>query len=83
MSQEEVVSSSPHLFLASLTKFLKNLHSDDFPIPVGMQIAIHANTGSTQFESLTSTTECDMEKLTIIKSPANTADDGKLIASAT
>ena len=77
------MSSSPHLFLASLTKFLKNLDSDDFHIPVGMQIAIRTNTGSTQFESLTSTTECDMEKLTIIKSPANTADDGKLIASAT
>ena len=83
MSQEEVVSSSPHLFLASPTKFFKNLHSDDFHIPVGMQIAIHTNTVSTQFESLTSTTERDMEKLTIIKSPANTADDGKLIASAT
>ena len=79
------MSSSRHLFLASLTKFLKNLHSDDFPIPVGMQIAIHTNynNGSTHFESLTLTTECDMEKITIIKSPANTADDGKLIASAT
>lgn len=50
--------------------------------PVGIQTAIHSNTGSTHSVPSTSTTKWDMLKHTVSHSPANIAIGGILIALA-
>lgn len=56
------------------------LHRGDLPIPVGITIESYSSAGSTQSVPSTSTTECDMEKLTTANRPAKTAVDGILRA---
>lgn len=82
-SQEGEESSKPHCSRACTTSFRRNLQRDDFPMPVGMQIEIHNNTGSNQSVPSTSTTEWDMVKLTMSNNPAKTAVAGMLIAVPT
>ena len=82
-NHEGSVSSNPRWQRACVTTFRRNLHRDDFPIPVGMQIEIQSRTGSAQSVPSTSTVEWDMEKLTTSSSPAKTAVAGTLIALPT
>ena len=63
--------------------FLRNLQRDDFPMPVGIQMEIHNNTGSNQSVPSISTTEWDMQKLTIKINPDGTAEGAILIAVPT
>ena len=84
-SNHHVASSSvsPHSSLAFFTSDFKNLHSVDFPQPVGMQIPIHRMTGSIHSVDSSSTVEWDMENLTTSRRPARTASGGTLIAFPT
>lgn len=82
-SQEGEESSKLHGSKLVLQASEKNLQRDDFPIPVGMQIDIHNNTGSIQSVPSTFTTEWDMVKLTMSNNPAKTAVAGMLIAAPT
>lgn len=73
---------SLQLALALSMRDFRNLHSADFPLPVGMQIAIHKRTGYTHSVASTSTVECDIQKPTVSNRPSRTAIGGMLIALA-
>ena len=81
--QEGALSSKPQRTRAVSTSFFRNLHKEDFPLPVGIQMAIHKITGSSQSVPSTTTHEWDMLKLMIISTPASTATGGMLIAVPT
>ena len=72
----------PQFDRALSTNAFKNLQRADFPLPVGMQIATHSNTGSTHSVPSTCTTEWDILKQTVSNNPANSAIGGILIALA-
>lgn len=81
--QEGSFSVKLHCFRLVSTSDLRNLQRADLPLPVGMQIAIQSNTGSTQSVPSTCTVEWDIAKLTVRSSPAKTAMGGILIALPT